>query len=108
MLHTSPPTYSSFLLFHELFRAQSSPILTPPFIVFTIYVKASQKTPATLIIESASYQVTRVSDQKVVIPYGTGSSNNNYSLLSYDVSGNYFDLDMKLFEPGYQYNLQYL
>jgi len=71
-----------------------------------IYTVA-QSTPETLIIESASYQVTRTVDQKIVIPYGTGSSDNNYSMLSYDVSGNYFDLDMTMLEAGYTYGLQY-
>ena len=45
-------------------------------------------------------------DQSVVIPHGTGSSDNNYSLLAYDVSGNYFDLDMSLLEPGYMYGIK--
>jgi len=26
--------------------------------------------------------------------------------MSYDVSGNYFDVDMKLFEPGYAYGIK--
>ena len=67
----------------------------------------TQATPQTLIIESASYQVTRVVDQKVVIPYGTGSNDNNYSMLSYDISGNYFDLDLSMLESGYTYAFQY-
>ncbi len=71
-----------------------------------IYTK-TQASPQTLTIESASYQITRVVDQKVVIPYGTGSSDNNYSMLSYDVSGNYFDLDLSMLESGYTYALQY-
>jgi hypothetical protein len=71
-----------------------------------IYTK-TQATPQTLIIESASYQVTRTIDQKVVIPYGTGSSDNSYSMLSYDVSGNYFDLDLSMLESGYTYAFQY-
>ena len=57
------------------------------------------------IIESASYQITRVVDQKVVVPYGTGS--DNYTMLSYDVSGNYFDFDMSLLESGYTYCFKY-
>lgn len=64
-------------------------------------------TPQNLIIESASYQVSRVVDQKIVIPYGTSSTANNYSLLSYDVSGNYFDLDLSMLESGYTYAFQY-
>ena len=71
-----------------------------------IYTK-TQLTPETLIIESASYQVTRTIDNKVVIPYGTGSNDNNYSMLSYDISGNYFDLDLSMLESGYTYALQY-
>ena len=71
-----------------------------------IFTKA-KATPQTLIIESASYQVTRVIDQKIVIPYGTASSDNNYSMLSYDVSGNYFDLDLSMLEAGYTYGFQY-
>ena len=66
-----------------------------------------QTTPETLIIESASYQVTRITDQRVVIPYGTRSVDNNCTMLSYDVSGNYFDLDMSMLEAGYTYGLQY-
>ena len=71
-----------------------------------IFTKA-QASPETLIIESASFQVTRIADQKVVIPYGTGSNDNNYSMLSYDVSGNYFDLDLSMLEAGYTYGFQY-
>ena len=57
------------------------------------------------IIESASYQIMRVVDQNVVVPYGTGS--DNYTTLSYDVSGNYFDFDMSLLESGYTYAFKY-
>jgi hypothetical protein len=71
-----------------------------------VYTKV-QASPETLIIESASYQVIRTTDQKVVIPYGTGSNDNNYSMLSYDISGNYFDLDLSMLESGYTYAFQY-
>lgn len=57
------------------------------------------------IIESASYQIIRTVDQSVVLPYGTGS--DNYSMLSYDVSGNYFDFDMSLLESGYTYGFKF-
>jgi len=59
------------------------------------------------MIESASYQVVRYTDQKVVIPYGSSSADNYYSMLSYDVSGNYFDFDMDLLEAGYTYGFQF-
>lgn len=68
----------------------------------TIYSVATSEVE-TLTIESASYKVVRVSDNLKVIDYGTGS--NLHTMLSYDVSGNYFDLDMKLLEPDYMYQI---
>ena len=61
--------------------------------------------PDNIMIESASYQFNRTVDDRVVIPYGTGS--DNHTMLSYDVSGNYFDFGMKLLEPGYTYDLKF-
>ncbi len=69
-----------------------------------IYSKAVS-TPETLLIESASYQILRMADNKVVLQHGTGS--DNCTGLSYDVSGNYFDLDMNLLEEGYSYGLKF-
>jgi hypothetical protein len=60
--------------------------------------------PDSIIFESASYQVYRVVDDRVVIPYSTGSING--TRLSYDVSGNYFDLDASILEPNYTYGLK--
>lgn len=65
----------------------------------------AKTTPQNLLIESASYQVTRISDKKIVIPYGTGSTSE--TLLSYDSDGNYFDLDLDLLEAGYSYELKF-
>jgi len=70
----------------------------------TIYTVANDDPPATTI-PSASYKVYRVLDALDVIPYGTGS--DLHTVLSYDISGNYFDLDMRLLEPGYAYALQF-
>ena len=56
-------------------------------------------------IESASYRVYRTIDAYEAIPYGTGS--DLHTLMSHDVSGNYFNLDMSLLEPGYQYALKF-
>ena len=61
----------------------------------------AQSTVSNLIFESASYQITRVVDDYIVVNYGTGSV--DHTLLSYDVSGNYFDFDMSMLEPGYMY-----
>ena len=70
----------------------------------TIYTKASTA-PITSTIYSASYRVYRVLDSYEAVPYGTGSDYHTY--LSHDVSGNYFDFDMNLLEPGYEYALKF-
>ena len=67
------------------------------------------------VIEDAYFSLHRISDDYVVIPFGTGSaiqpqatgSADSYTRLSYDISGNYFDLDMKLLQAGYQYGLKF-
>ena len=69
-----------------------------------IYTTAKSK-PENYTIESGSYRLLRVVDDLEVVSYGTGSV--KYSELSYDVSGNYFDLDMSLLEPGYQYGFKF-
>ena len=69
----------------------------------TIYTVASTEIENT-IIPSASYRVYRVLDGLNVIPHGTGS--DLQTILSYDVSGNYFNLDMSLLEPGYEYGIK--
>ena len=56
-------------------------------------------------ISSASYGVYRIIDGYEAIPYGTGS--DSHTVLSYDMSGNYFDLDMNLLEPGYGYAVKF-
>ena len=70
-----------------------------------IYTVAQQSSVASLIIPSASFQMRRSIDDFVVIPYGTGST--MHTQLSYDVSGNYFDLDTTYLEAGYLYEIQY-
>lgn len=69
----------------------------------TLYTIATANNP-TEIVESASYEVVRIADNFKAIPYGTGSNYHTY--LSYDVSGNYFDLDMSLLEAGYMYEIK--
>ena len=69
----------------------------------TVYTKATSTLPSE-IIESGSYNVRRVVDDLDVIPYGTGSS--AHTLMSYDSSGSFFDLDMSLLEPGYSYYIR--
>ncbi len=70
----------------------------------TIYTVATA-TPETTVIHSASYEICRSIDDFKVIPHDTGS--NLTTRLSYNVSGNYFDLDMSCFEPGYDYDIKF-
>lgn len=69
----------------------------------TIYSVATTNIE-TKIIEDAYFKVFRVADDLEVIPYGTGSL--NYTRMSYDKDGNYFDVDMSLFEEGYSYGIK--
>jgi len=69
----------------------------------TIYTVASKETD-TLIIQSGSYQIHRLIDDLIAIPYDTGS--NKGTEMSFDISGNYFDLKMDLLEPGYSYGIK--
>ena len=62
-------------------------------------------TPKTEIVHDLYYKVIRVADDYEVIPYGNGEA--HHTRTSYDVNGNYFDLDMSLFEPGYSYCLKF-
>tara|TARA_R110000824_G_scaffold185848_3_gene366912 strand:+ start:1272 stop:2795 length:1524 start_codon:yes stop_codon:yes gene_type:complete len=70
----------------------------------TIYTKAVS-TPEVEIAESGSYEIYRVIDDLKVIPHGTGST-PYHTLLSYDASGSYFDLDMSMFEIGYMHAIK--
>ena len=47
----------------------------------------------------------RASDGLRVIPFGTGS--DYHTGLSYNVSGNYFDLDMSNLEQGQMYGIRF-
>jgi len=67
-----------------------------------IYTIASRDIEST-VIKNAYYKLERISDNFPVINYGTGSV--EYTKLSYDVSGSYFDLDMSMLEEGYAYEI---
>ena len=71
----------------------------------TIYTKAKSD-PDNLILEDAYFRVIRTIDELDVVEYGTGSL--NHTKLSYDVSGNYFDLPMELLDSGYMYGIKFL
>lgn len=66
----------------------------------------AQSCPERIISPEMFYKVFRTIDGLSIIDYGTGST--NHTKLSYDVNGNYFDLDFSLFEPGYIYSIKFL
>ena len=70
----------------------------------TIYTKAKENPPHYPIM-SASYRVFRILDSFEAIPHNTGS--DFATGLSYDVSGNYFNVDMRLLDPGYEYGFKF-
>lgn len=70
----------------------------------TIYT-ISKANAENFIIRRAYYKIFRIIDNLQIIPYG--DSEIEYTRLSYDDTGNYFDLDMSLFEPGYTYGIKF-
>tara|TARA_Y100000310_G_C20667233_1_gene808253 strand:- start:1168 stop:2628 length:1461 start_codon:yes stop_codon:yes gene_type:complete len=82
-----------------------------------IYTVASNEVE-NLTIEDAYYTIYRASDNMKVVAYGTGSATNaapqatgsaqSYTRTSFDVSGNYFDLDMSLLQPDYTYGFKFV
>lgn len=73
----------------------------------TIYTVASTAI-TTKIVEKAYYQVRRTVDDLIVVPYGTGSGDDAFTLMSYDKNGEYFDFEMNNLESGYQYELSFV
>ena len=72
------------------------------------FYTVAQSQVETTPIEKAYYKLNRVVDNFEVISYGSGSGTEAYTQLSYDVSGNYFDLDMSMLQSGYEYQLSFL
>jgi len=70
----------------------------------TVYTVANS-TPDSTTIASASYRVFRTMDAYGAVPYGTGS--DLHTQMSYDISGSYFDFDMNILEPGYEYAFKF-
>jgi len=65
------------------------------------------KDESNTIIEDAYYKVMRTVDELDIIPF-TQEETIEYSKLSYDDDGNYFDLDMQVLEPAYMYSIKFL
>jgi hypothetical protein len=70
-----------------------------------VYTKVTQEI-ANYTIESIYYNISRTVDEFEVVAFGTGS--DNYTKLSYDVTGSYFDFDVSILEAGYSYTVRYL
>ena len=64
----------------------------------------ANKNIETLTFKNLYYKVFRIVDDYVVIDYGI--SPIEYTLCSYDKNGNYFNLDMNMFEKGYAYGIK--
>ena len=69
-----------------------------------IYTVA-QSTVTNTIIEEIHYKVERSVDNLIVVDYQTGSIKNTQ--LSYNDDGNYFNFDMAILEPGYEYKFKF-
>ena len=69
-----------------------------------IYTVSKTK-PENKLIISGSYKVIRMIDELTVVDYGTGST--KHTELSYDQNGNYFEFNMDMLEPGYQYGFKF-
>ena len=71
----------------------------------TVYTIATSEIENTTI-NNMYYRLYRTSDDYEIIPYGTGSV--EFTKLSYNESGNYFDFDMSWLQTGYQYAFKFM
>jgi len=71
----------------------------------TIYTVANTAIK-TSIVDNVYYKITRANDGLTVVDYGTGSSKQ--TLLSYDISGSYFDFNMNMLEANYAYEINFV
>ena len=70
----------------------------------TIYTKASSNILGQTVV-SGSYKIYRIVDELDVVPHGTGST--LHTLMSYDITGSYFDLDMNILQSDYAYGIEF-
>lgn len=70
----------------------------------TIY-NVANAAPVVNIVDDLYWQIRRIADDKIVVPFGTGSLNE--TRCSYDISGSYFDFDMSNLEKGYTYQFEF-
>ena len=70
--------------------------------IYTVATKDIEKE----YLKNLYYRVYRVADGLEVIAHNATSS-TQHTNVSYDLQGNYFKLDMRLFEPGYMYAINF-
>jgi hypothetical protein len=68
--------------------------------------KIATKEIENIVLNNLYYKVYRLIDNYTVIDYGIEPV--PYTLCSYDVNGNYFQLSMDAFEPGYMYGIKFM
>lgn len=66
--------------------------------------KISTSDIETLTFNNLYYKVYRIVDGETIIDYGIDPI--PFTKCSYDKNGNYFDLDMAFFQPGYSYGIK--
>jgi hypothetical protein len=93
------PTYST--LESGRFRLYVRPKNWRP----NIYTVSSINIP-NRIIDNAYFRLVRASDNFEIIPFGTGTL--NYTRLSYDASGSYFDLNLEMLEGDTVYTIKFM
>lgn len=69
----------------------------------TIY-KVANTAIQTTTFKNLYYKIVRIVDNLTIIDYGIDPI--PFTKCSYDKLGNYFDLDMSMFEPGYAYGIK--
>ena len=70
-----------------------------------VYTKMTSGVSPTFL-EDGYYQIKRLADNLVVVPFSTGSF-INYSALGYDEQGNNFVLDTSYLEKNYAYEISF-
>ena len=66
--------------------------------------KIASKEINTLTFKNLYYKIFRIVDGLIIVDYGIDPV--AYSLCSYDKDGNYFDIDMSMFQKGYGYGIK--
>jgi hypothetical protein len=66
-----------------------------------IYTVA-KSTPNTMVFDNLHYKIVKNTNGNVIVDY---DFDNSSTLMSYDVNGNFFDIDTNILETGYSYKI---